>query len=335
MDAASKESARLLELIGVQSEIAAAELDLAGLQFVVERARSLSGASAAVIALPEAGEMVYSAASATARVHLGDRYPLAASLGGLCLRERRVLCSEDCAVDSRVDSEICRRIGARSILCVPLVHREEVLGVLSAYASSPQHFDAGDARALELIGGAIAAHLHHAKRFAREAHRSLHDALTGLPNRRAYEERLPIETARSRRYDRPLALCFLDLDGFKEINDRHGHVVGDKVLQAVAGAIRQARLSDDVFRIGGDEFAVLLPGCSREEAESAIARLLESIDLGPIAALEVNFGVSVGIGDDEPDPTRLHAAADRDLMATKERLYSGHERSHRDVDALS
>jgi diguanylate cyclase (GGDEF)-like protein len=177
-----------------------------------------------------------------------------------------------------------------------------------------------DVQALELIGEAVSALLYNAGRFAREAHRSIHDALTGLLNRRAYEERLPVEVDRAERSGEPLSLCLLDLDGFKAINDRHGHPAGDEVLRAAATAIEAARISGHLFRIGGDEFAILLPGLMRAGAESEILGLLPKIDTGALASGEPGFGISYGIASGTLDATALHAA-DRDLVARKRALY--------------
>jgi diguanylate cyclase (GGDEF)-like protein len=318
------ETERLLEIIRAQNQIAASELDLeAATGLIAERAISLTEADGAAIATPEPDALVFRATRGTVSPEVGDRYPLDRSLGGHCLAERKVLRSDDCATDPRVDAATCHQIGARSILCVPLIHNGEVLGVLSAYAAAAGFFGEGDVRALELVGETISAHLHHARSFAAEAHRSLHDSLTGLLNRRAYEERLPVELARAARTDEPLSLCLLDLDGFKAINDRHGHPIGDDVLRSVAAAIRRARLSDEVFRVGGDEFAILLPACAHGDAEVAIARLLAAIDVAPIVDLEPSFGITYGIASATGgDAGALHAAADRRLVDAKRRLYT-------------
>ncbi len=328
MNPATGENERLLEIIRVQNEIAAADLDLdAAMALIAERACTLTDAEAATIAVVEGEELVARAASRTAVHRLGERGRLAGTLGGAALRERRVLVSEDCETDPRVDPVACRRFGARSLLVVPLVHGEEVQGVLTAYAAEPRRFGAGDVRALDLIAATLSAQIEHATRFAAEAHRSIHDALTGLMNRRAYEERLPVEVARAARSRRSLALVLLDLDGFKAINDHHGHPAGDQVLRNIAASIRRARLSDDLFRIGGDEFAILLPETTRAEAEQAMARLLAQLDVGPVADLEPDFGVSFGIGAGAGlDPATIHAAADHELMIAKRALYANRAR---------
>ncbi len=105
-----------------------------------------------------------------------------------------------------------------------------------------------------------------------------HDPLTGALNAAAFADRLGQELDRNRRYSRPLALLYLDLDDFKAVNDRHGHHTGDAVLRLVADATRGAvRQSDIVGRLGGDEFAVLMPETEGPVAHAAATRLASSI----------------------------------------------------------
>ena len=113
---------------------------------------------------------------------------------------------------------------------------------------------------------------------ARRAHQdavealAYRDPLTGLANRASFNDRLELELARARRSDRKLALLFLDLDGFKEINDTLGHAVGDQLLVSIARRLREAlREEDTVARLGGDEFTVLLPGLTSEAAAILVA----------------------------------------------------------------
>ncbi len=104
------------------------------------------------------------------------------------------------------------------------------------------------------------------------------DPLTGALNARSFVERLAQELERIRRYSRPLALLYLDLDDFKVVNDRHGHQTGDAVLRLVANATRRAiRQSDVVGRLGGDEFGVLMPETDSVVAEAAATRLAAGI----------------------------------------------------------
>jgi diguanylate cyclase (GGDEF)-like protein len=310
----------LRAIIQTQTEIAASDLDLdAVMELIASRGQELTGASAGVIEIADGDEMTYRTATGEASPFLGVRLKMDSSLSGLCVREGRVLRSDDTATDSRVDAEACRRVNARSMLCVPLVHRDETVGVLKVYSSSPSNFGDADVETLELLSELVAAHMSHASLFAAEVHGSRHDALTGLFNRRAYEERLPVEIARASRYAWPLSLCLLDLDGFKAINDTLGHPAGDKALQQVAALIDESRLADDGFRIGGDEFAILMPKTCREDAELAAVRLVKSIR--EIGMSDGTLGASFGVAEGAIDPVVLHAMADERLLAAKDRLH--------------
>ncbi len=311
---------RLRAIIQTQTEIAASDLELeAVMQLIASRGQELTGANAGVIEIADGEEMVYRVTSGEATPFLGVRLKMATSLSGLCVKQGRVLRSDDTDDDPRVDAEACRRVSARSMLCVPLAHNDETIGVLKVYSPEPNHFGDSDVEALELLSGLIAAHMSHASLFAAEAHGGRHDALTGLLNRRAYEERLPVEIARASRYAWPLSLCLLDLDGFKQINDTLGHPSGDRALQQVAALLDESRLADDSFRIGGDEFALLMPKTCREDAEVAAARLSEEIR--QIGMSDGSLGASFGVAEGLEDPTLLHAMADERLLAAKDRLY--------------
>jgi diguanylate cyclase (GGDEF)-like protein len=325
------ESRRLLEIIQAQGEIAAGELDQErAMQMIVKRVPELIGADGALIDSPDGDRLVFRAGSGVDSHLIGWQYPRVASLSGLALQRRSVLISRDTWVDHRVEYATCRRLKARSLLCAPLVHLEEELGTLTAFSTRPYAFDQKDREAIGLIGSSLSAHLHHAAGFSVAAHLSLHDHLTGLQNRRAYEMRLETETTKARRREHELSLCLLDLDRFKQVNDRFGHVAGDEVLRAVARGFDNRRLSDDAFRIGGDEFAVIFPGAGTVAARSAIRRMVDELDLGGLAARGISFGVSFGIAAGETDPKALHAAADEQLTTAKrlrhlKRLPAGEE----------
>jgi diguanylate cyclase (GGDEF)-like protein len=231
-----------------------------------------------------------------------------------------VLRSDDIRKDPRFNADACGRVSAASLICAPLVHGEKTIGVLSVYSPDPDHFDDRDAEALELLGGLTAAHMSHATVFGIESYDNRHDALTALPNLRAFEERLSVEVARTGRYERPLSLCLLDIDHFKRVNDRLGHPAGDEVLRSVARILDQSRLTDDCFRIGGDEFAIVMPDTTAKEARVATARIAEQLRVAcpGDGQLEVSFGVA-GITD--ADPANLLAAAEGQLLAAKDRLY--------------
>lgn len=309
---------RLLEIIQAQGEIAAAGLDQArAMRAIVERVAGLIGADGALIDAAEEDQLVIRAGSGVDPGLIGWRYPRRASLSGLALARGSVLISRDTRDDARVEAKTCRGIGARSLLCAPLVHRGEELGALTAYAARPARFDEEDREVIELLTPSLAAHLHHAAGFSLAAHLSLHDHLTGLQNRRAYERRLDREARETTRGRRELSLCLLDLDRFKDVNDRFGHVAGDAVLRAVARGFERRSLAADAFRIGGDEFAVLFPGHGPAAAREAIRQLVAGLDLGNLAGRGVSIGISCGIATGRRDPWALHAAADQRLTTTK------------------
>ena len=123
---------------------------------------------------------------------------------------------------------------------------------------------------------------------------ALSDPLTGLPNRQFLLIMLGAARARLERYGTPITLAYMDIDDFKLVNDRHGHVTGDRLLQAVADVLAEAvRDTDTVARIGGDEFLVLLPDADRETAGSILARVrnaLREIALTPDVAVSYSIG---------------------------------------------
>ena len=158
-----------------------------------------------------------------------------------------------------------------------------------------------------------------------------HDKLTALPNRTLFFERLSRDLARARRADKPLALLFLDLDGFKRVNDQHGHGAGDVVLATVASRWQQTmRETDTVARVGGDEFAIILPNADRLEDLQAIATKLikltgQVIDLPNQAKVQV--GVSIGISLYPAHGTEIDtliAAADTAMYQSKARGKNGY-----------
>lgn len=128
-------------------------------------------------------------------------------------------------------------------------------------------------------------------------HLAGHDPLTDLYNRRRFQEEVEREIALAKRYGTAGALLFLDLDGFKAINDQLGHTVGDQFLAGLAGVLReQLRRSDILGRIGGDEFAVLLPRCTDALAQSVAERILETVRHHRLECEGHSFGVSASIG---------------------------------------
>src|SRR5256885_4897286 len=148
---------------------------------------------------------------------------------------------------------------------------------------------------LALVGPLLAIQLYQRAllRALRAVRLALTDPLTGLGNHRHFHERLERELEHALRYGRPLAICLVDVDDFKGINDRFGHPAGDRVLSRVATRLRQ---TGEAFRLGGDEFAVLLPGYEEHEALTAAESIIDRIgtlDLEQMGAVTVSAGVAV------------------------------------------
>ena len=158
-------------------------------------------------------------------------------------------------------------------------------------------------------------------------HLADHDPLTGLLNRRAFERALDQHLARVRRYGVQGALLMIDLDGFKAVNDQHGHETGDAVLAGVAERLRaRLRTSDLVARLGGDEFAALLPAADRAEAEHVARVAVEVVrDLSPAAGPPVTASVgAVVISEPDLSPHIVQREADRAMYAAKRAGRDGH-----------
>jgi diguanylate cyclase (GGDEF)-like protein len=204
-------------------------------------------------------------------------------------------------------------------LSVPLGGGDPV-GSLTVHARDPQHrFDAGDAQRLGELAGQAAPAIENARRF-REARRLADvDALTGLHNRRYFHETLAREVARAQRYSRRLSLIVFDLDDFKAVNDRIGHLGGDAVLAEAAQRVRTVvRRADVPCRVGGDEFAVIMPESGLEQAEQLFGRLQQAISAGPIAHIG-RLSISAGVAELRPDDLSfsLFERADAALYVAK------------------
>ncbi|MGE0068525.1 MAG: EAL domain-containing protein, partial [Solirubrobacterales bacterium] len=144
--------------------------------------------------------------------------------------------------------------------------------------------------------------------------RATRDGLTDLPNHRAFQDDLELSVSLAERNGDPLALALLDLDDFKQVNDRHGHPEGDALLRRVAEILRNGRTADRPFRIGGDEFALLLQKTDDAGARTLVARLCRTLQ-------EAGVPVSIGVATMRPgeDAKDLRAEADAALYEAKRR----------------
>jgi diguanylate cyclase (GGDEF)-like protein len=169
---------------------------------------------------------------------------------------------------------------------------------------------------LALFGGGAVFYLAGGRRLMRAyrmvLRRATRDGLTDLPNLHAFQDEFPLEVAAAARYGDPLALALLDVDDFKLINDRHGHPQGDGTLKRVAAVLREARVGDRPYRIGGDEFALLLAHTDADGARTMATRLCHKL-------ADAGVKVSVGVSGLRPglQADALRAEADAALYEAK------------------
>jgi len=201
--------------------------------------------------------------------------------------------------------------------------QEEVIGVIWVDEPEDRLLPSEERlQALRIFANQTASALTLATQFEQMRYLADHDPLTQLPNRRAFMRELDRGVAEAFAADVPLALIVLDLDGLKQLNDRHGHAAGDDCLVRVGRLLRtELRPGDKAFRIGGDEFAILLPETSGPGAEEVTERLVEWLERSgrsSVLRAEASFGVAAtGAADDTPEG--LLRAADEAMYRSKNR----------------
>lgn len=281
--------------------------------------------------------------------HLGSALtlednPISRSICQRVLDSAEPLCVDDALSDEEFQMQASvMALNLRTVMCVPLLAKQTLLGVL--YVDSQaivNHFTERDLGLLESIAhhAAIAienAHLYtqltqrateleHLVELYEEANmRASIDPLTGLHNRRFFQDQLSRDFAQSRRHDRHLSVIMLDIDHFKSFNDTFGHMLGDEVIVSVARVLEGAvRLSDLTARWGGEEFIVALPDTDLEGALTVAERIRESVSEIKLTDPEGNplrqITASLGVSSLRPEDERiaeLIERADRALYVAK------------------
>jgi len=208
----------------------------------------------------------------------------------------------------------------RAALAVPLTCEGEQLGYLAAYSrSGAAAFGERGAAELEELALRAGPAIDNARRFREARQLADLDALTGLHNRRYFHETLAREVARAHRYSRTLALVVFDLDDFKAINDRIGHLAGDAVLAEASDRVRDVVRSADVAcRVGGDEFAVIMPESSITDADQLYKRLEDAVSAKPVGQAG-RLHLSAGVTELRPedDAVSFFERADEALYQAK------------------
>jgi diguanylate cyclase (GGDEF)-like protein len=226
-----------------------------------------------------------------------------------------------------------------AIISLPLKIGNKVLGVMNAALHRPHQFTENEIRGLEFLGDQASLAIQNAKLYEKSQkeiadrkkaekvikHLANHDSLTGLPNRRLFNERIKLEISRAQRNDQKICIMLFDLDHLKKVNDSYGHHIGDLLFQAVAQRLLGLlRKSDTVARVGGDEFLLILPEMLQKEGAILTAgRILDTLSTPfHIESHEVSISTSIGIvfyPDDGDDVNDLVKKADIAMYKAKEK----------------
>ncbi len=262
--------------------------------------------------------LAWSAAGGDARTMVPERYPLAGSLTERAFRAGEAQWATDLAGDTVLrTATVAGEAGLHGAVAVPTTRMGRANGVIGFLSSSPRPPDGGVLAALSVAGtqvGELLGMLQERGDAVDSLRRlALTDELTGLPNRRAWEEAVRRELARAVRDRHPVCIAVLDLDGFKRFNDEHGHQAGDRVLAESARAWQSHLRSSDVLaRYGGEEFAALIPAWPLEVAVEVVERLR----LATAGGVSASAGVASWDGQETGE--ELFGRADAALYEAKQ-----------------
>jgi len=280
---------RLLSVIELQNAVAATAMSADQVMSIVaERARLLVGSSGAVVGIVEGPDIIVRAARGAA-IGSDGRISRTGAFGRAVADGKPVVDGKDIAV--------------------PLLYGESAVGVLGTTGTTANADE--NVETLRLLAQIIAIALHRAFTYPKPKLDQLHDPLTGLGNRRAFDERIEAELARNKRYGHSFSLAFLDLDGLETAYDRLGQVPADEALRSISSILsKHTRVIDACFRVGPDDFAIVMPGTSLEGAKILVERCRAHIDEARLCdgMVTAAFGV-VEATDETAESLAARAAA--------------------------
>jgi diguanylate cyclase (GGDEF)-like protein len=317
---------KLLEIIKVQTEVAQQGMDLGNIMdLVTQRTKLITNADGASVELIEKKELVYSAASGMAESFLGLRLDMEGSLSGQCIKMRAPLISNDIEIDDRVNKAACRQIGLNSMIVMPLICMNDVVGVLKVLSAKANHFSDDDIKILELMSGLIAAEMFNAMKNGESElfYKATHDNLTGISNRSLFYDNLRQRLTQASRRQEEFAIITLDMDGLKEINDNYGHRAGDAAIREVALRINSTLgEKDTVSRLGGDEFGIIVANLvDQDEFKSLIQKIdFEITKYFQFEGQNINLRASIGYALFKEDGIELEVLiekADKSMYEVK------------------
>lgn len=277
----------------------------------------------------ESGDLCFEiAVSPVAQELKGIRLKKGEGIAGCVALTGQPLLIPDVSKDNRFASHVANEVEypVSSILCVPLKIRDRVLGVIELINTYGERtFVDDDLPLLGAVADFAAIAIDNASNYKRVSELVVTDDLTGLHNARHFHELLEYELERSRRYKSQVSLLFFDLDRFKGVNDRFGHLVGSRMISEVGHLVkRHIRSSDRAARYGGDEYVVVLPNTGKQGAIAVANNLLERFRTHPFKTdsnerivITASFGAAT-FPDDAVDRTSLIRAADSAMYEAKE-----------------
>ncbi len=256
------------------------------------------------------------------RLFASLQIPMGQGLSGWVAETGKPIVNGNPSVEPGYLNDPTRVSTLRSAVAIPLEGANGTIGVVALYHTERDAFSKDHLRILMAISPKIGMSIENALKFRQVESSATTDFLTTLPNARSLFVQLDAELMRGRRTQQPLTVMVLDLDGLKSINDRFGHLEGNKVLKALAAGLKSyCREYDYVARMGGDEFVVLLPGLKPGDADKRIEDLRQVIrragsDLHTQGPLSASIGVAFFPKDGE-DAEHMLAEADRRMYQEK------------------
>lgn len=277
---------------------------------------------------PDRDCLYFAAAFGPGSDHLQDlTLPVGQGIAGWCFQHRQPLVVNNVRKDRRFFDQIDKSTAfeTRSILCAPLISRGRPIGVIEMLNKKQAHFNDSDLDLVKILVNPAAVAIENAFLFQKSERLTITDDLTQLYNSRYLNRCIETEVKRAERTGQPFSILFLDLDGFKSINDSYGHPQGSQSLVEVAGIIRQAsRDVDIVGRYGGDEFVLILPNTDQVGAIKVAERIRNHIE--EYILNEIQLTASIGIASyPEHGLTKkaLVRAADTAMYRVKDRGKNG------------
>src|SRR5438034_10509947 len=255
---------------------------------------------------------------------LADHVPFGVGLTGWGVAHRKPVLVNQAHLDPRVSTVVGTPADEpEAMITIPLIARDSIKGALNIYRLGEQAlFSQDDFELAKRFGDAAALALDNAQIRARLEHQAQTDPLTGLYNHRTFHERLRAALTNASRSHEAVSILMLDIDDFKRVNDIYGHGAGDEILRSLADTLKDAvRSSDVVYRLGGEEFAIVIVSRELENAEQLAHRLVERVEAAafePAGRITISVGLARG-PEHAMNPRELVACAEAAMMTAKAR----------------